>query len=277
MLLLCIAAITTPSAMAQDTTPTTTAANADVIVDVKTTMGDIRLKLYGNTPRHRDNFVKLVNEGFYDGVLFHRVISQFMIQTGDPDSKNAPKGKMLGSGDPGYTIEAEIMAPELFHKRGALAAARTGDNVNPTRRSSGSQFYIVTGNTYTPAQLDGMEANMQNGALQQHFNDLAMQHMDSIRAMQAANDMAGLQALQARLVAETEAWGAEHPFKFTAAQREAYTTVGGAPHLDGSYTVFGEVVDGMDVVDKIEKAETDGNDRPTDDICIISMKIMNNE
>ncbi len=246
----------------------------DVIVDVKTTLGDMRLRLYGSTPRHRDNFVKLVDEGYYDGVLFHRVINEFMIQTGDPDSKNAAPGRQLGSGGPGYQIDAEIQAPELFHKRGALAAARTGDNVNPERRSSGSQFYIVTGRKYTPAQLDQMEKQMQNQHLQSIFNAKAKANMDSIRAMQASGDTAGLHALEQKLVAETEAEGAAHPFKFTDAQREAYTTVGGTPHLDGTYTVFGEVVSGMDTVEKIEKAETDASDRPRQDIRIISMSIV---
>lgn len=250
-----------------------TPISGDVTVDVKTDLGDITLKLYGLTPRHRDNFVKNIEEGVYDGVLFHRVINEFMIQTGDPDSKNAPAGKVLGSGDLGYTVEAEFMSPRLFHKRGALAAARTGDQVNPERRSSASQFYIVTGHKYTPGELDQMEQRMQMQMMQQIFDNKCHAVIDSIRSMQQAGDTAGLQALQEKLVAETEAEAQEHPFKFTPEQREAYTTVGGAPHLDGAYTVFGEVVSGMDIVDKIEKIETDSNDRPKDDIHIISMTI----
>lgn len=253
---------------------TPAAATGDVEVDITTTVGDIRIKLYGNTPRHRDNFLKLVGEGFYDGVLFHRVISQFMIQTGDPDSKGAPAGKMLGSGDPGYTLEAEIRCPEYFHRRGALAAARTGDEVNPERRSSGSQFYIVTGRKFAPAQLEQVEQRVQNQEMQAHFNELAMQHRDSIIAMQTAGDEAGLRALQAELVAQTEKWGADHAFHFTPEQVDAYTTMGGAPHLDGQYTVFGEVISGWDAIEKIEAAQTDSNDRPVDDIRIISMKVV---
>lgn len=255
----------------QMTTPTP--ITGDVTVDVKTTLGDITLKLYALTPRHRDNFVKNIKDGVYDGVLFHRVINEFMIQTGDPDSKNAPAGKMLGSGDLGYTVEAEFMTPRLFHKRGALAAARTGDQVNPDRRSSASQFYIVTGHKYTPEELNQMEQRMQRQMMQQIFDTKCRAVMDSIRSMQQAGDNAGLQALQEKLVAETEAEAQEHPFKFTAEQREAYTTVGGTPHLDGAYTVFGEVTSGMDIVEKIEKIETDANDRPKDDIRIISMSI----
>ena len=249
-------------------------ATGDVLVDIKTTAGDIRIRLYGETPKHRDNFVKLVKEGFYEGVLFHRVINQFMIQTGDPESKNAPAGKMLGSGGPGYDIDAEIVYPQFFHKRGTLAAARQGDEVNPERRSSGSQFYIVTGKVYKEGQLGQMEKQLQYQQMQTIFNDLAAQHRDSIMAMRRNRDQAGLQALQDELVKKTEAEAAKNPVTLTDAQREAYTTVGGTPHLDGTYTVFGEVVEGLDVVAKIEKTPTGSQDRPQEDIKIISMKIV---
>lgn len=194
------------------------------LVEIKTTLGDIEVKLYNDTPLHRDNFLKLVKDGFYEGVLFHRVINNFMVQTGDPDSKNAPAGQRLGAGNPGYTIEAEIDYPKHYHKYGALAAARTGDAVNPERRSSGSQFYIVTGDKYTPGQLE-MIARRQGMAMDPSV----------------ASD---------------------------------YTTVGGTPHLDGQYTVFGEVVSGMDVVEKIQNVATDRNDRPTEDVKILSVKIL---
>ena len=249
-------------------------ATGDVLVDIKTSVGDIRIRLYGETPKHRDNFVKLVKKGVYDGVLFHRVINKFMIQTGDPDSKGAPAGKMLGSGGPGYDIEAEINYPKFFHKRGALAAARQGDEVNPERRSSGSQFYIVTGRVYNASQLTQMEKQLQMQQMQAIFNDLASQHRDSIMAMRRNRDQAGLQALQDELVKKTEAEAAKNPVKLTDAQREAYTTVGGTPHLDGTYTVFGEVVEGMDVVAKIETTATGAQDRPKEDIKIISMKVI---
>lgn len=252
----------------------TAQVTGDALVEIKTSVGDITIRLYGETPKHRDNFLKLVNDGFYNDVLFHRVINKFMIQTGDPESKGAPAGKMLGAGGPGYDIDAEIVYPQFFHKRGALAAARQGDEVNPDRRSSGSQFYIVTGKVYNAGQLGQMEKQLQMQQMQSIFNDLASQHRDSIMAMRRNRDQAGLQALQDELVKKTEAEAAKNPVKFTDAQREAYTTVGGTPHLDGTYTVFGEVVEGMDIVAKIETTATGAQDRPKEDIKIISMKVI---
>lgn len=246
----------------------------DVLVEIKTTEGDLTVRLFGDTPRHRDNFVKLAKEGYYNGVLFHRVINEFMVQTGDPDSKTAPAGKMLGSGGPGYDIEAEIVYPAHFHKRGALAAARQGDQVNPERHSSGSQFYIVTGKAYNDSTLNQMERQLQMMQKQNIFNDLAREHRDSIMTLRRNRDQAGLQALQDELVAITEKKAAEAPARLTAEQREAYTTTGGTPHLDNQYTVFGEVVDGMDVIDKIEKVETDSHDRPLKDVKILSMRVL---
>lgn len=246
----------------------------DVLVEIKTTEGNLTVRLFGDTPRHRDNFVKLAKEGYYNGVLFHRVINEFMVQTGDPDSKTAPAGKMLGSGGPGYDIEAEIVYPTHFHKRGSLAAARQGDQVNPERRSSGSQFYIVTGKSYNDSTLNQMERQLQMMQKQNIFNDLAREHRDSIMTLRRNRDQAGLQALQDELVAITEKKAAEAPAQLTAEQREAYTTTGGTPHLDNQYTVFGEVVDGMDVIDKIEKVETDSHDRPLKDVKILSMRVL---
>lgn len=249
--------------------------STDVLVDIKTTAGDIRVRLFGDTPRHRDNFIKLVNEGFYDGVLFHRVINEFMIQTGDPDSKTAKKGQQLGAGGPGYQIDAEIVYPKHFHRRGALAAARQGDQVNPRRQSSGSQFYIVTGRVSSEAEMSRMEQQLDMMRKQGIFQQLAGERQDEIRRMQMAGDHAGLEALRQQLIAITEEKAANDSTPaMTAPQREAYSTVGGAPHLDGQYTVFGQVEQGMDVVDKIEKAATDANDRPIDDIKIISMSIV---
>lgn len=261
----------TDTIMTSDTIPADTNS---VTVKVETTVGSFTVLLYGDTPKHCDNFVKLVNEGYYDGTLFHRVINQFMIQGGDPDSRKAAPGQRLGSGGPGYTIEAEIDFPRHFHKRYALAAARQGDQTNPERRSSGSQFYVVTGRRLMPAQLDQLKAQLHNQQLQATFNGLAAQHLQQIRDMQAAGDTLGLKNLQNTLIAQTEAEVAAHPLSVTPEMEQAYTTVGGAPHLDGAYTVFGEVIAGTEVIDRIEKAETDPADRPTEDIRIISMSIV---
>ncbi len=253
---------------------TTTQSKNDVIVELKTTLGDIKILLYGDTPRHLDNFVHLVDSGFYDGVLFHRVINDFMIQTGDPDSKNAPAGKMLGMGDPGYNIDAEFVYPKHFHKRGALAAAREGDAVNPTKQSSGSQFYIVTGTVFNDSQLDQMNARKVQQQRQEVFNKLALENRDTIMALRKERNQVALQELQDKLIKETDSIVKAAPDTLTAEQRQVYSTVGGTPHLDGSYTVFGEVISGMDVVDKIQKVETDRNDRPVEDVKIISAKVI---
>lgn len=253
---------------------TAAADTNSVKIKVETTAGDFTVLLYGDTPAHRDNFVKLAKEGYYNGTLFHRVINQFMVQAGDPDSKDAQPGQRLGSGGPGYTLPAEINYPKHFHKRGALAAARQGDQVNPERRSSGSQFYVVTGTRMLPAQLDQMESRLKNQMLQGEFNRLASQHLDEIRSMQMAGDTAGLNALQRQLINEAESQINSNSVAMTPEMKDAYSSVGGAPHLDGQYTVFGEVIDGMDVVDRIEKAETDAADRPKDDIKIVKMTVL---
>ena len=227
-------------------------------------LGDIVLRLYDETPIHRDNFVKLVKEGYYDGTLFHRVIKDFMIQGGDPDSKGAPAGKMLGVGGPDYTLEAEIK-DGLFHKRGALAAARQGDEVNPERRSSGSQFYIVWGQVYSEGQLRQFSKQLKMQKVQAVFNQLASEHRDEIMQMRRERNRAGLQDLQDRLVAEAEKKAADYA-GLTEEQQQIYSTVGGTPHLDGQYTVFGEVEEGLDVVEMIQSSATGRGDRPVDDI-----------
>lgn len=241
---------------------------------MRTSLGDITIRLYDDTPKHTANFLKLAKEGYYDGTLFHRVIRDFMIQGGDPDSRNAKPGQPLGMGDPSYTVPAEFVYPKYFHKRGALAAARQGDNVNPEKASSGSQFYIVTGKVYTPGQLDQMEVRLRHQQMQQIFDSLARENRDSIMALRRNRDQAGLQQLQDSLVKQTEAIAAKNPASFTPEQREAYTTVGGTPHLDGSYTVFGEVIKGMDVVDSIQKVATDGSDRPKEDVKVLEVKVL---
>ena len=226
-------------------------------------LGDIVVRLYDETPLHRDNFVKLVKEGYYDGTLFHRVIKDFMVQGGDPDSKGAPAGKMLGMGGPGYTVEAEIK-DTLFHKRGALAAARQGDQVNPERRSSGSQFYIVWGQVYHEGQLRQFSKQLRMQRVQGAFNALAAEHRSEIIQMRKERNHAGLQELQDRLVAEAEKCVGSAGL--SDEQIQVYSTIGGTPHLDGQYTVFGEVEEGLDVVEMIQGTATGRGDRPVDDI-----------
>ena len=232
-------------------------------VKIQTTLGDIVVRLYDETPIHRDNFVKLAKEGYYDGTLFHRVIKDFMIQGGDPDSKGAPAGKMLGVGGPDYTLQAEIV-DGLFHKRGALAAARQGDEVNPERRSSGSQFYIVWGQVYNQGQLRQFSKQLKMQKVQNAFNQLAAQHRDEIMQMRRERNRAGLQELQDKLAAQAEAMVTGDGL--TAEQIGVYSTIGGTPHLDGQYTVFGEVEQGLDIVEMIQNAATGRADRPFDDI-----------
>lgn len=187
------------------------------LVKITTPMGEMTVMLYNETPQHRDNFVKLVEQGFYDSLLFHRVIEGFMIQGGDPNSKGAAKGAQLGNGGPGYQIPAE-MTDALIHKKGALSAARLGDNVNPQKESSGSQFYIVQGKTYDEASITSFADRMGRN--------------------------------------------------YTEEQKAAYAEVGGTPHLDGGYTVFGEVIEGMEVIDKIAAVSTDPRDRPVQDVTM---------
>ena len=253
-------------------------------VRIKTSHGDVVIALYNETPKHKENFLKLVNESFYNNTLFHRVIKEFMIQGGDPNSKGAAAGMALGEGGPGYTIEAEIQN-NLYHKKGALCAARQGDNVNPEKRSSGSQFYIVTGKVFQKPELKQMEVQ-QN---QQKENGL-MQAF--IKAPENAAYMARLQEAQAMGKDATKRAEAEAainvlseeikplalagfvPFKFTDVQLKDYTTNGGTPFLDNAYTVFGEVIKGMEVINKIGTTATAPGDRPLEDVVILSMEII---
>lgn len=231
-------------------------------------MGDITVRLYDETPLHRDNFLKLAAEEFFNGTLFHRVIKDFMIQGGDPNSKGAPTGMNLGSGGPGYTIPAEIQ-PTLFHKRGALSAARLGDEVNPTKESSGSQFYIVWGKVYKAPELKQLEHQMKMQQEQSIFNALAMEHREEIMNLRRNRDRDGLMELQDKLAKmamdKSKELGAP---AFTPEQVEAYTTLGGTPFLDGGYTVFGEVEEGLDVVEAIQNVETSAGDRPKTDVVM---------
>ncbi len=243
----------------------------DPIIIIKTEFGNIKIKLYHQTPKHRDNFIKLVKEHYYDSLLFHRVIKDFMIQGGDPDSKYAKPGERLGKGGPGYTIPAEIV-PELIHKRGALAAARESDQVNPQRASSGSQFYIVQGKVYREEELDMLEIRINQNLKYQILGKMMnlpeyawLKHkVDSSFKSgnpNALNDF--LKKYDHLAEKELEKIG---KFYFNSYQRNIYTTIGGSPHLDGAYTVFGEVIEGMNVVDSIANQKTDMYNRPLKDI-----------
>jgi cyclophilin family peptidyl-prolyl cis-trans isomerase len=208
--------------------PINTEAKTKILL--KTDKGDIKIVLFDETPKHRDNFIKLVKEGYFDGTLFHRVIKDFMIQGGDPDSREATPGQLLGEGGPAYALEAEFRTPKIYHVRGMLAAAREGDSVNPKRASSGSQFYIVWGKKF---------------------------------------DDSGLDAIQKRIDDKTQG-----KVKLTKKMRKQYKKIGGTPHLDGQYTIFGKVISGLEVVEAIQQSTTDKNDRPVDDIHLITATIL---
>lgn len=234
---------------------------------IKTEFGEIKVKLFEETPQHKNNFVKLVNEGFYNDLLFHRVIKNFMIQGGDPDSKNAEPGKRLGGGSLDYTVPAEFI-PKYIHKRGALAAARRGGSANPEKRSSASQFYLVQGEVFTQGKLDTMEmsknSKLKNNLLREFFTDA----QSELEKFKEANDEPGfnIRVSELREKADSAYEASDQKFKFTEEQREIYTSIGGYPSLDGDYTVFGEIVEGLEVLDKIAVMGTDQNNRPLEDV-----------
>ncbi len=247
------------------------AGQADVLVHIETDFGTMTAVLHDQTPQHKANFIKLAKAGFFDGTIFHRVIADFMIQGGDPDSKDAPLDKVVGNGGPGYTIPAEFVQG-LYHRKGALAGARMGDDVNPQKASSGSQFYIVQGRAFTEADLQQMRLNinllyqdcMQN-LDEAGFEDLKAEYM----RLQQEGDRAGLQQLilnnKDRIAQHT---GNTYDGYLSPQQIQDYTTVGGTPHLDEGYTVFGQLLSGWDVLDKIAAAPTQAGDRPTENISM---------
>ena len=240
----------------------------EIKIMITTDYGVIKIKLYNETPLHRDNFVKLIKEHYYDSLLFHRVIGSFMIQGGDPDSKTAASLMELGNGGPGYTIPAEFNQ-QLFHKKGALAAAREGDIENPLQASSGSQFYIVQGRVFTDSLLklqakritkmklynEIINSAENKGVLEKYKMYIKAEMIDSVKYI---NDIINKQVEQKLPMAI--------PYKFSEEQIKAYTTIGGTPHLDNSYTVFGEVYEGFDVIDEIAKQGVDKNARLLTDI-----------
>lgn len=245
-------------------------------VRMQTNLGTITLKLYNETPLHRDNFIKLVKDGQYEGLLFHRVINEFMIQGGDVTSKNAPLNKQLGAGDLGYTVPAEFVYPRYFHKRGALCAARTGDDSNPEKASSASQFYIVTGKVYSEGEIIQLEKQKESRLKQAIFNRLQNENKTIIMQYYKSGDKDSLAIMRDTLIGKTEieTEKRKEETKLTAQQREAYTTVGGVPFLDNEYTVYGEVTEGIEIVDKIQKVKTNSSDRPLENIIIESMQII---
>lgn len=241
----------------------------DVIVTIKTSYGDMVAVLYDETPKHKANFIKLAKEHYYDSLLFHRVMQGFMIQGGDPNSKRAKPGESLGTGGPGYTVDAEFI-PQFCHEKGALSAARTPDQVNPQKASSGSQFYIVQGTVISPADINNLRYDQMQlmTGLRKMFEDPANKPLlDSLNQLYFAGDM---QAYQTRLFALAprveKATGLKVTRDIPEAHMKAYTTIGGAPHLDGQYTIFGKVIKGLEVIDKIAAVQRDGNDRPLEDI-----------
>lgn len=241
-----------------------------------TSMGDIQLKLYNETPKHRDNFIQLVKDGTYNGLLFHRVIKDFMIQGGDVTSKDAPMNKSLGAGDLGYTVPAEFNYPKYFNKKGALCAARTGDEVNPERASSASQFYIVTGKKYSEAELNQMEKQLENRLKQSIFARLQAENKPKIMEYYRSGNKEELAILRDTLIGKTEleAEKRKDETKLPKELREIYKTEGGVPFLDNQYTVYGEVVKGIEVVEAIQNVKTNKQDRPTENVVITSVELI---
>lgn len=238
----------------------------DPVISIKTEFGEIKVKLYNETPEHKKNFLKLVDEGFYNDLLFHRVIKDFMIQGGDPKSKNAKSGSRLGGGSPGYTISAEFV-PKYFHKKGALAAARKGGSSNPEKRSSGSQFYIIQGELFSLGKLDTLETLENSRAKNELFKETFAKANNELSEFKKNNNQDGFNLRVAEIREVVDSIFESRPkFKFSDEQKEAYTTVGGYPSLDGNYTVFGEVVEGLEVLDKIAEVEVDKNNRPLSDV-----------
>jgi peptidyl-prolyl cis-trans isomerase B (cyclophilin B) len=242
------------------------AQKKDHIVTIKTKFGDMVAILYDETPKHKENFIKLAKEHYFDSLLFHRIIDGFMIQGGDPDSKRAPAGQRLGNGGPGYTVEAEIR-PNLFHEKGALAAARLGDQMNPTKASSGSQFYIVHGKKFSEMELK-LDQQKFSTALQQFFQKPENKpYYDSLGKFYQAGDQKGYETYVFRLkpVIEKQT-GVSLEKEILPEIVKAYSTVGGTPMLDGQYTVFGKVIKGLDVIDKIATQAKEPADRPLEDV-----------
>lgn len=247
--------------------PVMAQSKTDVIVTITTPFGEMNAILFDETPKHKANFIKLAKEKYFDSLLFHRVIKNFMIQGGDPNSRNAKPGQGLGSGGPGYTVPAEIL-PQFFHKKGALSAARQGDGVNPKRESSGSQFYIVQGKVMKDEELDAFkynQTNLSNGLRQMSQKPEFKPLMDSLGQIYSSNPSEYTKNVIALAPRIERATGLKVMNDVSPEKVAAYGTVGGTPHLDGAYTVFGQVIKGLDVIDKIAAVKT-ASDRPVEDV-----------
>jgi peptidylprolyl isomerase len=245
--------------------------NENTIIQVKTTLGDFKLKLYDETPIHRDNFIRLIKTGIYEDVSFHRIIKGFMIQAGDLSTKSVPLAAMPDSINT-YTIPAEFNR-HYFHKKGALAAARQGNDVNPEMRSSGTQFYIVQGVIYNDDDITRAEQNINNNFMQSLFNKIIKETSDSVQLSGKIITDAEIQEIAS--VKMFQYLAKNENYKIPEEHRTIYKKIGGTPALDGTYTVFGEVIEGLDVIDRIAATKTDISDKPIDDIKIIKMKIVN--
>ena len=241
-------------------------------IEMVTEMGTMTIELYNETPKHRDNFMKLANEGAYDSVLFHRVINQFMIQAGDPDSKNAKTDDALGNGDKPYKVAAEFH-PDFFHKKGALGAARDG---NPERASSAMQFYIAQGKVKNDSLIDKDQKRI-NKWLASHYSNLRPENktlLDSLQKTNAEDNYEQYSKIEDKLDELAENFTDFDKYTIPESHREVYRTLGGTPHLDQNYTVFGEVIKGLEVLDSIAVVETGFQDRPKQDVRILSVRII---
>ena len=240
------------------------------IVEISTNLGNMKFRLYDDTAKHRDAFIELAEEGYYDGTLFYRVIQNFLIQGGSKSSKNAPPGKHIGYGDPDKTVDDEIL-PNYFHKKGALCAPRQPDEVNPFQQSDISQFYIVKGRVYSSGELDTMEMAVnrpiRNKIIKKYMTPLVRNELQMLKEEKRVEEF---RAIAQKIKDQIETEYNLHPgtLEFSEAQREAFTTIGGYPELDGEYTIFGECISGFDTIDKIAALKTDKNNRPFTDIFI---------
>ena len=253
-------------------------SETEKIVEIATGYGIIKVKLYNETPLHRDNFLKLVNDGFYDGTLFHRVINQFMVQGGDPNSINAKDSVPLGNGGPGYTIPAEFNS-KFIHKKGALAAARQPDNVNPEKKSSGSQFYIVQGRKYSTSDMERLQQRNAQVKKQNLMNDFFQKpenkaYLDRLTVIKQEQNQEAMNVLLKEIEPIINVEYDKNPTDYTPKQLKTYEEIGGTPHLDGGYTIFGEVIEGLEIIDQIAAVATLQGDRPITDIKV-TMRVLN--